>query len=98
MEQRGELAMFEKDTLRAQVDLQWPAIGVSIWAHGDRAAGEWPELQVRLGGTVVADFPVDSGEEKEYFFPAWAGLGMGSPDLMLLLYCVFLSGKSASMP
>jgi hypothetical protein len=71
----GGLWIFRNETLRQEVDLAWPPTRISIWARGQAANGVWPELQVSLGGTVLAEVSVNSAQDQEYTFPVSADLG-----------------------
>lgn len=66
---KGEVFMFANAALRKAVALPYPAVQISLWARGDEAKGEWPDVQISVGGSLVGELVVDSKDEQEYDIP-----------------------------
>jgi hypothetical protein len=71
----SELLIYSNASARKQVTLPSPAIQMSIFARGDEARGQWPEILIWANGTVVGDIFVDSKTEQEYDLPLSAQPG-----------------------
>jgi predicted xylan-binding protein with Ca-dependent carbohydrate-binding module len=79
--QNGEVFVFANSTLSTQVDLSSPATSVAIWAHGDRALGEWPIVQVSVNGTPMGEITVNSAQDHKFSLPIQADPGNASVEL-----------------
>jgi predicted xylan-binding protein with Ca-dependent carbohydrate-binding module len=82
--QNGEVFMFANSTLSTQVDLGSPASSVAIWAHGDRALGEWPIVQVSVNGTPVGQITVNTAQDHKFSLPIQADPGNATVELSFI--------------
>ncbi len=71
----GELFIMRNTTLQAEADLTAPATSISLWAHADKAGGEWPRVRVTVDGTPMGEVVVNSAQEKKFYIPIWADPG-----------------------
>ena len=69
LRRNGDVFMFANSTLTTNVDLPAASESLSIFAHGDKADGEWPILVVTVNGEPVAQVIVNSVVEKKFWVP-----------------------------
>lgn len=77
----GEIFVFANSSLSTDVNLNAPARSISIFAHADRAAGEWPKLTVSVDGTPMGEVVVNSTQEKKFYLPIYADPGQVNVQL-----------------
>ena len=65
----GEVFMFANSSLSTNVDLPTDLQSLSIFAHADKAGGEWPHLLVSVNGEPVAEVIVNSTVDKKFYVP-----------------------------
>ena len=65
----GEVFMFANSSLTTTVDLPSDLQSLSIFAHADKAGGEWPHLLVMVNGEVVGEVIVNSSVDKKFYVP-----------------------------
>lgn len=80
----GEVFLLANSSLRTEVDLSSPAASISLWAHGDKANGEWPKIRVSVDGTPMGEVLVNSTEEKKFFVPIFADPGHSVVELTFI--------------